>query len=48
MSLRSHCEVAGERIPIAARTLHAARDASAFAAAGGAGMVIAMAERVRA
>jgi hypothetical protein len=37
--------VAGERIPIAARILHAARDASAFAAAGGAGMVAAMAER---
>jgi len=36
---------AGERIPIAARILHAARDASAFAAAGGAEMVCAMAER---
>ena len=37
--------VAGEQIPIAARILHAARDASAFAAAGGAEMVVAMAER---
>jgi HD-GYP domain-containing protein (c-di-GMP phosphodiesterase class II) len=37
--------VAAERIPVAARILHAARDASAFAAAGGAGMVTAMAER---
>jgi HD-GYP domain-containing protein (c-di-GMP phosphodiesterase class II) len=37
--------VAGERIPVAARILHAARDASAFAAAGGAEMVVAMAER---
>ena len=37
--------VAGERIPIAARILHAARDASAFAVAGGAKMVMAMAER---
>ena len=36
---------AGERIPIAARILHAARDASAFAAVGGAEMVRAMAER---
>ncbi len=36
---------AGERIPIAARILHAARDASAFAAAGGAEMVCVMAER---
>ena len=36
---------AGERIPIAARILHAARDAAAFAAAGGAGMVCAMVER---
>ena len=36
---------AGERIPIAARILHAARDASAFAAAGGAEMVCAMAKR---
>jgi HD-GYP domain-containing protein (c-di-GMP phosphodiesterase class II) len=36
--------VAGERIPIAARILHAARDASAFAAAGGAEMVTSMAE----
>jgi HD-GYP domain-containing protein (c-di-GMP phosphodiesterase class II) len=36
---------AGERIPVAARILHAARDASAFAAAGGAEMVAAMAER---
>jgi HD-GYP domain-containing protein (c-di-GMP phosphodiesterase class II) len=35
---------AGERIPIAARILHAARDASAFAAAGGSEMVTAMAE----
>jgi len=33
---------AGERIPIAARILHAARDASAFAAAGGAEMGCAM------
>jgi hypothetical protein len=37
--------VAGERIPIAARILHAARDASAFAVAGGVEMVVAMAER---
>ncbi|MGA2929685.1 MAG: HD domain-containing phosphohydrolase, partial [Solirubrobacteraceae bacterium] len=37
--------VAGERIPIAARILHGARDASAFAAAGGAEMVCAMAKR---
>jgi HD-GYP domain-containing protein (c-di-GMP phosphodiesterase class II)/DNA-binding CsgD family transcriptional regulator len=37
--------VAGERIPVAARILHAARDASAFAAAGGAEMVAAMAAR---
>ena len=37
--------VAGERIPIAARILHAARDASAFSAAGGVEMVVAMAER---
>ena len=36
---------AGERIPVAARILHAARDAAAFAAAGGAEMVVAMAER---
>jgi HD domain len=36
--------VAGERIPVAARILHAARDASAFAAAGGAEMVTSMAE----
>jgi HD-GYP domain-containing protein (c-di-GMP phosphodiesterase class II) len=36
---------AGEEIPIAARILHAARDASAFALAGGADMVVAMAER---
>jgi HD-GYP domain-containing protein (c-di-GMP phosphodiesterase class II) len=36
---------AGERIPLAARILHAARDASAFAAAGGAEMVVSMAER---
>jgi HD-GYP domain-containing protein (c-di-GMP phosphodiesterase class II) len=35
--------VAGECIPIAARILHAARDASAFAVAGGADMVMAMA-----
>jgi HD-GYP domain-containing protein (c-di-GMP phosphodiesterase class II) len=35
----------GEQIPIAARILHAARDASAFAAAGGAEMAVAMAER---
>jgi HD-GYP domain-containing protein (c-di-GMP phosphodiesterase class II) len=35
----------GEGIPIAARVLHAARDASAFAAAGGAEMVCAMCER---
>jgi HD-GYP domain-containing protein (c-di-GMP phosphodiesterase class II) len=34
----------GEQIPIAARVMHAARDASAFAAAGGAGMVTSMAE----
>ena len=31
---------AGERIPIAARILHAARDSSAFAAAGGVEMVV--------
>ncbi len=37
--------VAGEEIPIAARILHAARDASAFDAAGGPEMVVAMAER---
>ncbi|HEY8673685.1 MAG TPA: HD domain-containing phosphohydrolase [Candidatus Dormibacteraeota bacterium] len=37
--------VAGERIPIAARILHAARDASAFSAAGGVEMEVAMAER---
>jgi HD domain len=37
--------VAGEEIPIAARILHAARDASAFAAAGGPEMVVGMAER---
>jgi HD-GYP domain-containing protein (c-di-GMP phosphodiesterase class II) len=37
--------VAGERIPSAARILHAARDASAFAAAGGPEMVAAMAKR---
>lgn len=36
---------AGERIPVAARILHAARDASAFAAAGGAEMVCGMAKR---
>src|SRR5581483_1597940 len=36
---------AGEQIPVAARILHAARDASAFAAAGGAEMVGAMATR---
>ena len=36
---------AGERIPVAARILHAARDASAFGAAGGAEMVCEMAER---
>lgn len=36
---------AGERIPVAARILHAARDACAFAAAGGAEMVCAMAKR---
>ncbi len=37
--------VVGDRIPIAARILHAARDASAFAVAGGVEMVVAMAER---
>lgn len=37
--------VAGEEIPIAARILDAARDASAFAAAGGTEMVVAMAKR---
>jgi len=37
--------VAGERIPLAARILHAARDASALAVAGGTEMVVAMAER---
>ena len=37
--------VAGDQIPIAARVLHAARDASAFAVAGGVEMVVAMAER---
>ncbi len=37
--------VAAERIPQAARILHAARDASAFAAAGGPQMVVAMAQR---
>ena len=37
--------LAGEEIPIAARILHAARDASAFAAVGGAEMVVSMAER---
>jgi HD-GYP domain-containing protein (c-di-GMP phosphodiesterase class II) len=37
--------VGGERIPIAARILHAARDAAAFAAAGGVEMVVAMAKR---
>ena len=37
--------VAGERIPVAARILHAARDASAFATAGGPEMVVAMADR---
>jgi len=37
--------VGGEEIPRAARILHAARDATAFAVAGGAGMVVAMAER---
>jgi HD-GYP domain-containing protein (c-di-GMP phosphodiesterase class II) len=36
---------AGEDIPIAARVLHAARDAAAFAAAGGDEMVVAMAGR---
>lgn len=36
---------AGEQIPFAARILHAARDAAAFDAAGGPGMVAAMAER---
>jgi len=36
---------AGEEIPMAARILHAARDASAFATAGGAEMVCAMAQR---
>ena len=36
---------AGEQIPIAARILHAARDAAAFDAAGGAEMVVAMAQR---
>ena len=36
---------AGERIPVAARILHAARDAAAFGAAGGAEMVCEMAER---
>jgi HD-GYP domain-containing protein (c-di-GMP phosphodiesterase class II) len=35
----------GEEIPVAARILHAARDATAFAAAGGTEMVLAMAER---
>jgi HD-GYP domain-containing protein (c-di-GMP phosphodiesterase class II) len=35
---------AGEQIPVAARVMHAARDASAFAAAGGAEMVVSMAE----
>ncbi|MGZ6615253.1 MAG: HD domain-containing phosphohydrolase [Solirubrobacteraceae bacterium] len=34
----------GDKIPIAARILHAARDASAFAATGGVQMVTAMAE----
>lgn len=37
--------VAGEQIPIAARILHAARDASAFGAAGGPELVLAMADR---
>src|SRR5262249_3498768 len=37
--------VGGERIPIAARILHTARDASAFAAAGGAEMVCEMSAR---
>lgn len=37
--------VVGAQIPRAARILHAARDASAFAAAGGEEMVVAMAER---
>jgi HD-GYP domain-containing protein (c-di-GMP phosphodiesterase class II) len=37
--------VAGEGIPRSARILHAARDTSAFAAAGGEEMVVAMAER---
>jgi HD-GYP domain-containing protein (c-di-GMP phosphodiesterase class II) len=37
--------VEGERIPVAARILHAARDASAFATAGGVDMVEAMADR---
>jgi HD-GYP domain-containing protein (c-di-GMP phosphodiesterase class II) len=36
---------AGERIPVAARILHAARDAAAFAAAGGTETVVAMAKR---
>jgi HD-GYP domain-containing protein (c-di-GMP phosphodiesterase class II) len=36
---------AGEEIPVAARILHAARAAAAFDAAGGPGMVAAMAER---
>jgi HD domain len=36
---------AGEQIPIAARILHAARDAAAFDAAGGSEMVVAMAQR---
>lgn len=37
--------IAEEQIPIAARILHAARDASAFAAIGGPQMVLAMADR---
>jgi HD-GYP domain-containing protein (c-di-GMP phosphodiesterase class II) len=37
--------VAGEQIPVAARILHAARDASAFHAVGGIGLVETMAER---
>jgi HD-GYP domain-containing protein (c-di-GMP phosphodiesterase class II) len=37
--------IGGERIPVAARILHAARDASAFHAVGGVELVEAMAER---
>jgi HD-GYP domain-containing protein (c-di-GMP phosphodiesterase class II) len=37
--------VGGDEIPVAARILHAARDGAAFAAAGGADMVVAMAQR---